>query len=128
MFNIYRRTRRSLGSKELGKSYKQPEQVVSRINNYVTRPSALPLLHLSHQKSLGQSCGLPTRFTRFIHLQKCYLWTKFSVHWEHLYITLRGKPSQSRDSWIPRPMMQEYSQVYEIYGCWTCILWCYLIR
>ena len=35
---------RDLGVKELGQAYDQPEQVMKRMNNYTTRPSALSVL------------------------------------------------------------------------------------
>ena len=44
MFTRSRRTRRDLGAEELGQAYNQPEQVMSRMNNYSNRPSALPFL------------------------------------------------------------------------------------
>ena len=44
MLTILRRTRRDLGAKELGQVYDQPEQVMPRMKNYSTRPSALPFL------------------------------------------------------------------------------------
>ena len=44
MFIISNLTRRNTVAKELGQSYNQPEQVMVRIKNYVTRPSALPIL------------------------------------------------------------------------------------
>ena len=44
MFARLRRTRRDLGAKELGQACDQSEQVMSRMNNYVTRPSALSFL------------------------------------------------------------------------------------
>ena len=44
VFTRSRQTRRELGDKELGKSYDQPEQVITRIKNYDARPSALPFL------------------------------------------------------------------------------------
>ena len=44
VLTISRRTRRELGEKYLGQSYDQPEQVMSRMNNYSTRPSELPFL------------------------------------------------------------------------------------
>ena len=33
-----------MGAKELGQAYEQPDQLMSRMNNYSTRPSALPFL------------------------------------------------------------------------------------
>ena len=33
-----------MGDKELGQAYNQPEQVMSRMNNYATRPISLPFL------------------------------------------------------------------------------------
>ena len=44
MFTRARWTRRDLGDKDLGKAYGQPEQVMKRMKNYATRPSALPFL------------------------------------------------------------------------------------
>ena len=44
VFTIVRWTRRELGDKDLGKAYDQPAQVMTRIKNYATRPSALPIL------------------------------------------------------------------------------------
>ena len=84
VFTRSRQTRRELGAKELGQTYVQTEQVMERMKNYATRPSALPLLTYIPEKSLGQSCRHPKRFTRFIHLQNKYLQTKELGHWEHL--------------------------------------------
>ena len=44
MFTIFNRTMRDLGVNELGQTYDQPEQVMARMNNYTTRPSALSVL------------------------------------------------------------------------------------
>ena len=44
MFTIFNRTMRDLGVNELGQTYNQPEQVMTRMNNYTTRPSALSVL------------------------------------------------------------------------------------
>ena len=44
MFTRSIQTRRDLGGKELGQAYDQLEQVMTRMNNYSTRPSALPFL------------------------------------------------------------------------------------
>ena len=33
-----------MGAKELGQAYDQPEQVITRMNNYDTRPSEIPFL------------------------------------------------------------------------------------
>ena len=44
MFTRLRRRRRDLGAKELGQSYNQPEHLMAIMNNYSTRPSALPFL------------------------------------------------------------------------------------
>ena len=84
MFTRSRRTRRELGAKDLGQAYDQPEQVMERMNNYAIRPRALPFFIYIPETSLGKSCGLTTRFTRFIFLQKQYLRTDESGHWEHL--------------------------------------------
>ena len=75
---------REMGAKELGQAYNQPVQIMVRIKNYSTRPSALPFLIHIPEKPLGQSCGLPTQFTRFIHLQKRYLWNEELGHWENI--------------------------------------------
>ena len=60
VFTISRWTRRDLVAKELGQAYNQPEQVMSIMKNYTTRPSALLFLTFIPEKSLGNSCGIPT--------------------------------------------------------------------
>ena len=105
-----------MGAKELGQAYDKTEQVMEIMKSYATRPSVLPFFTSTLEKSLGQSCGLPMWFTRFIHLQKRYLQTKEPGHWEYLWIPLRDKPSQSKNRGMPRMMMQAYSQVSGIDG------------
>ena len=44
MFTRSRQKMRDLGVTELGQAYDQPEQVMSRMKNYATRPSVIPFL------------------------------------------------------------------------------------
>ena len=51
VFTRLRQTRRELGAKDLGQSYDQPKQVMVRMKNYATRPSALPFLTYTPAKT-----------------------------------------------------------------------------
>ena len=55
VFTRSRQIRRELGAKYLVQAYDQPEQILARMNNYATRPSALPFLTYIPKKSLWQA-------------------------------------------------------------------------
>ena len=73
-----------MGAKELGQAYNQSEQVTEIIKYYATMPSVLQFLTYIPETFLGQSCGHPDKFTRFVHLLNWYLQIKESGHWEQI--------------------------------------------
>ena len=89
VFTIFSLKRRELCDKDLSQAYNKPEKVMTGMNNYATMPSELQFLTSIPEKSLGESCDFPYRFTRFIHMIKWYLRTDKLCNWGHIWKTLR---------------------------------------
>ena len=129
VFTKLRWTRMDLGCNYLGQEYNQPEQVMARMKNYATRPSALPFLTYIPEK-----------------IPWGVLWDSDSVHEVHpsakvvpveqrtrslgtyIYIPLMEKPLLLSNRGLTRSMIQLSGHIYGIDCSLNYNLCCYPTR